>query len=105
MRDAADELVAVQDDGCEVAMPEARDLDRVLGEQAARARAVAHRPGADAHRVDGHLQERVERDDLVHVAVAQVHPVRERVGELGRDRADLAADASEVVEQPSALGR
>ena len=41
----------------------------------------------------------------MHVAVAQVHPVGERVGELGRDRPDLAADAAEVVEQPCALGR
>ena len=104
VRDAADDVVAVQDDRGEVAVPEARDLDRVLGEQAARACAVAHRPGADAHRVDRHLQERVERDDLVHVAVAQVHPVCERVGELGRDRPDLAADPAEVVEQPRALG-
>ena len=79
VRDPADDVVAVQDDGRKVAMPEARNLDRTLREQAARPGAVAHRPGADAHRVDGDLEERVERDDLVHVAVAQVHPVGERV--------------------------
>ena len=105
MCDAADDLVAVQDDGREVTVPEARNLDGVLVEQAARPRAVAHRPGAHAHRIDGNLEERVERDDLVHVAVAQVHPVGECVGELRRDRPDLAADATEVVEQPRALGR
>ena len=41
----------------------------------------------------------------MHVAAAEVHPVGERVGELGRDRADLAADAAEVVEQPRPLRR
>ena len=41
----------------------------------------------------------------MHVAVAQVHPVGEGVGELGGDRADLAAQAAEVVEQPRALRR
>ena len=104
MRDAADDVVAVQHHGREVAVPEAGDLDRALREQAARSCAVAHRTGAHAHRVDRNLQERVERDDLVHVAVAQVHPVGERVGELGRDRPDLAAHTAEVVEQPGALG-
>ena len=39
----------------------------------------------------------------MHVAVAQVHPVGERVRELRRDRADLAAQPAEVVEQPHTL--
>ena len=65
----------------------------------ARLDAVADRPGADAHDVHRLLEERVERDDLVHLAAADVHPVGERVGELGRDRPDLAADPAEVVEQ------
>jgi hypothetical protein len=41
----------------------------------------------------------------VHLAAADVHVVRERVGELGRERADLAADATEVVQQPRPLLR
>ena len=39
----------------------------------------------------------------MHVAVTQVHPVGECVGELGRDRPDLAAQPAEVVEQSRAL--
>ena len=39
------------------------------------------------------------------VAVTQVHPVGERVGELRSNRADLAAQPAEVVEQPRPLGR
>ena len=105
MGDAAEHLVAVQDDRREVAVAEARHLDRAVREQRPRAGAVADRPGADANRVHRHLQERVEGDDLVHVAVAQVHPVGERVGELGRDRPDLAAQPAEVVEQPRPLRR
>ena len=89
--DAADHVVAVEDDGRKVAVAEARHLERALGEQLSRPRAVADRTGADAHRVHRHLQERVEGDDLVHVAAAQVHPVGERVGQLRRDRPDLAA--------------
>ena len=105
MGDAAEDVVAVQDDRREVAVAEARHLDRAVREQLARAGAVADRARADAHGVDRHLQERVEGDDLVHVAAAQVHPVGERVGELGRDRPDLAAEAAEVVEQPRPLRR
>ena len=71
----------------------------------ARAHAVADGPGADADDVDRHAQERVERDDLVHLAAADVHVVGERVGELRRDRADLAPDPAEVVEQPRPRGR
>ena len=41
----------------------------------------------------------------MHIASPQVHPVGERVGELRGDRADLAPDASEVVEQPRPLRR
>jgi hypothetical protein len=74
-------------------------------EEISRAEAVANRADADAHGVDGHLEERVEGDDLVHLAAAHVHVVGERVRELGRDRADLAADAAEVVEQARPLLR
>ena len=86
-------------------MAEARHLDRAVGEQRARPGAVADGAGADADGVDRHLEEGVEGDDLVDVAAAQVHPVGERVGELRRDRPDLAPDAAEVVEQPRPLGR
>ena len=41
----------------------------------------------------------------MHLAAADVHVVGERVRELGRDRADLAADAAEVVEEPRAVCR
>ena len=48
-------------------------------------------------------QERVEGDDLVHLAAADVHVVGDRVGQLHRDRSHLAANASEVVEQAGSL--
>ena len=88
VRDLGDDLVAARQHGREVAVAEAGDLDRarVLREQLARAEAVADRAGADADGVDRHLEERVERDDLVHLAAADVHVVGERVGELRRDR-------------------
>jgi hypothetical protein len=41
----------------------------------------------------------------VHLAAANVHPVGDRIRELGRDRADLAADAAEVVEEARSLRR
>jgi acetylornithine deacetylase len=41
----------------------------------------------------------------VHLAAAQVHAVGDRVGELGRERTDLATDAAEVVEEARPLGR
>ena len=41
----------------------------------------------------------------MHLAAADVHVVGERVGQLHRDRSDLAADASEVVEQARPLAR
>ncbi len=103
--DAAAHLVAVEDDRREIAMAEAGHLERIAGQQLARARAVADGPRADADRVDGHLEERVERDDLVHLAAADVHVVGERVRELGPDRPDLAAQPAEVVEQARPLRR
>ena len=69
------------------------------------AEAVADGADADAHRVRRHGQEGVEGHDLVHLATADVHVVGDGVGELGRDRPDLAANAAEVVEEPRALGR
>jgi hypothetical protein len=74
--------------------------EEVLGAQA-----VAHRADADANGVRPDAEERVEGDDLVDLPPADVHPIGDRVRELGRDRAGLAADAPEVVEQVSALGR
>ena len=74
-------------------------------EEVARSEAVADRPGADAHRIGRHLQEGVERDDLVHLAASDVHVVGESVRELHRDRADLAAHAAEVVEEARPLAR
>ncbi len=103
--DAADDLVAVEDDRREVAVAEAGHLDRAGAEPLPGAARVADGAGAHTHRVDRHLQEGVERRDLVHVAVPQAHVVGERVGELGRDRPDLAAEATEVVEQAGALPR
>jgi len=41
----------------------------------------------------------------VHLAAADVHVVGERVRELRGDRADLAADAPEVVQQARPLLR
>ena len=98
--------------GREVAVAEALDAeDRhaglllLPGQELLRAEAVADGPDADAHGVHRHLEERVEGDDLVHLAAADVHVVGERVRELGRQRADLAADAAEVVEEPRPLLR
>ena len=107
MRHGRDDLVAARHDRGEVAVAEACDLDRAwrAREQLACAVAVADRPGADAGRLDRDLQERVEGDDLVHFPAADVHVVGERIRELGGDRADLAADASEVVEQARSLER
>jgi hypothetical protein len=67
--------------------------------------AVADRSGADPEDVDRLLQERVEGHDLVHLAAADVHVVGQRIRELGRERADLTANAPEVVEQPRPVGR
>ena len=95
-------------------MAEARHLDDreslrrellCLRQQLARTEAVAYRPGADAQCVERDLQERVERDDFVHLAAANVHVVGERVGKLGCDRPHLAADAPEIVEQARSLAR
>jgi hypothetical protein len=74
-------------------------------EELLRPQAVAH--GADAHAngVHRNFEERVEGHDLVDLAAANVHVVGERVGELGRERADLTADTAEVVEQPRPLLR
>ena len=75
------------------------------GHELLRAQAVANGSDADAHGVHGDLEERIEGNDLVHLAAAHVHVVGKRVRELGRERADLAADAAEVVEQPRPLLR
>ena len=101
MGDAADDRVALHPHRCEVAVADAGD--RELSRAGPRAHAVADRPGADAHDVHRLAQERVERDDLVHLAAADVHVVGDRVRELGGDRPDLAAHAAEVVEQPRPL--
>jgi hypothetical protein len=111
VRDPADDLVAQHPDGSEVAVADAGDLEArarlrvILTITLNPSQTVADRPGADPDDSDRVLQERVERDDLVHLAAADVHVVGERVGELGSDRADLAAHAPEVVEQPRAGGR
>ena len=102
VRDAADDLVAVHPHGREVAVADAGD--RELAVVRAGAHAVAHRAGADAHDVHRLPQERVEGDDLVHLAAADVHVVGERVRELGRERPDLPADPAEVVEQLRPVG-
>ena len=88
-------------------MAEASDLDRLREafEQGSRAEAVANRAGADPPDVRGHLQERVERDDLMHLAAANVHVVGERIGELRSDRTHLPPDPPEVVEQACSLVR
>jgi hypothetical protein len=75
------------------------------GEEILRAEAVTDRADADAHSVSRHLEEGVERDDLVHFPAPDVHVVRERVGELRGDRANLAANAPEVVQQARPLLR
>ena len=88
-------------------MAEACDLDRSWRacEKLARSVAIADRPRADADRVVRHLEERVEGDDLVHLATTDVHMVGERIRQLGRDRADLPPDMPEVVEQLRPLAR
>jgi hypothetical protein len=109
--DAADDLVAVHPHRGEIAVPNACDFEhtlrmrmilsdgmRMILTACGLPHAVADRPGADADDVDGLLQERVERDDLVHLAAADVHVVGQRVRELGGERADVAADPPEVVE-------
>ena len=113
MLDSRLDDVSAREHGREVAVAEALDPEhghavRVLllaREQVLCAQAVADRPDADADGVGRHAEEGVERDDLVHLAAADVHVVGERVRELGRDRADLAADAAEVVEQARPLDR
>ena len=74
-------------------------------EEILRAHAVADRADADANGVGRHLEETVERDDLVYLAPPDRHVVGERVRELRRDRADLAADAPEVVQETRPLLR
>ena len=76
-----------------------------LHEEVPSAKAVAHRPGAHAERVERVSKERVERDDLVDLAAPDVHVIRERVRELGRDRSDLPSDSAEIVEQACTLAR
>jgi hypothetical protein len=107
VRDLRDDLVAAGHRRREVAVAEAGDLERTRRrlEQLARSEAVADGAGADANGIGGYLQERVERDDLVHLAAPNVHVVGDRVGEVHRDRPDFAADAAEVVEQPGSLAR
>ena len=83
--------------------PRARIRVGLRREQVARPEAVADGPGADADCIDRYLQERVEGDDLVHLATPNVHVVGERVRELRRDRADLAPDTAEVVQEPCPL--
>ena len=102
-----DDLVAARQHGRDVAVTEAGDLDRagISCEELVRPEAVADRARAHPHGVRRHLQERVERDDLVHFAAPDVHVVGERVRQLHRDRADLPADAAEVVEKPRSLRR
>ena len=107
MRHRGHDLVPARHRRREIAVPEARDLDRSRRrlEQLASPEAVAHRSGADANGVRRNLEERVERDDLVHLAAADVHVVGDRVGQLHRDRSHLAANASEIVEQAGSLAR
>jgi hypothetical protein len=104
MRHDRDDLVAARHCGREVAVTEARDLNCAgrAPEQVACAEAIADRAGADADDVCRHLQERVEGDDLVHLAAADVHVIRERVREVRSDRADFAAEPTEVVQQTRA---
>ena len=97
----------------DVAVPEAFDAEHrdsargllLAREEVLRAQAVADGADADAHGAHWHAQERIEGNDLVHLAAADVHVVGERVRELRGDRADLAADAPEVVQQPRPLLR
>jgi hypothetical protein len=103
VRDPADDRIALHPHRREVAVADARD--RQLAGAGPPAQAVADRSGAHADDVDRLAEERVERDDLVHLAAPDVHVIGERVCELGRERADLPADPTEVVEQPRASGR
>ena len=107
VRHGGDDLVAAGVDRRQIAVPEARDLDRVgvLREHVARAVAVADRSGAHSHGVDRHLEELVEGDHLVHLAAPDVHVVGEGVGEVRRQRPDLPPHAPEVVEKASPFGR
>ena len=105
--------VAAQQHGRELAVAEALHAEHghavgvlpLAREQVLRAQAVADRPDAHAYRVHRHAQEGVEGDDLVHLAAADAHVIRERVGELGSDRPDLAPDPTQVVEQARPLHR
>ena len=105
--------VAAREHRRDVAVAEALDAEdgdavRLLllaREEVLGAEAVADRADADAHGVHRNLEERVERHDLVHLAAADVHVVGERVRELRGDRADLAADAPEVVQEARPLLR
>ena len=76
-----------------------------LGQELLGSQAVADRTDADADGIQRHAQERVERDDLMDLAAADVHVVGERVRELRRDGADLPPHAAQVVEQAGARGR
>ena len=107
VRHGGHDLVAAHHRGSEVAVADARHLDRAraLLEQRAAAEAVADRPRADPDDVGRQAQVRVERGHLGHLAAADVHVVGERVRELGRDRAEVPADPAEVVEELRALAR
>ena len=77
----------------------------LLGEELLRAETVADGADADANGVHRHVEERVEGHDLVDLASPDVHVVRDRVRQLGGNRADLAPDAPEIVEEPGARPR
>ena len=113
-RHARQDRVPASAHGCDIAVAEAGNLDyghSVLdaflrpGQQVARAEAVAYGPGAHANAVVRQLEVRVERDDLRHLAAADVHVVCERVGKLGRHRPHTAANRAEIVEQLRSLAR
>ena len=75
-------------------------------ERSSRAPKQSHTGPVQTRRASvGTCEERVERDDLVHLAAADVHVVGDGVGQLHRDRPDLAADAAEVVEESCPLAR
>ena len=102
--------VADRVDRRELAVTEARHLDDgsmllQASEKVATAETVADRSGADADRVGSNLEERIERDDLVHLAAPDRHVVGERVRKLGREWADLPPDPTQVVEQACPLDR
>ena len=107
MRHGRDDLVPAHQHRREVAVPETGNLDRagICFQQRPAAEAVADRPGADPHHVDGQPQIRVERQHLGDLAAADVHVVGERVRELGRHWPDVPADPAEVVEQAHTLAR